>query len=769
MIAEQIGLGVLLRWKDKASGQMKKAQKNVEGLSGSMDAASKSTKNLERGYANLAKVGAGITALGIAGAVAIYGTVKAASAFQESLRDTMTMTGLTGAAFDAMEGKLGKTSLQMSTRFGMAASDINKSFYQVLSSGAKAGTKQFTALSDTALMLAKTVGLEPAIAVEKLSDTLHAFEMDVSQAGKAADVLFKASMLGATTVPQLTEAMVTAAPTAKALGMSLEETTAILTGFASKGIKGAEAGTAFRMVFARIADKEGPAFQKLTKAGIKVFDTQTKKFRGGVAIIKDLKAATAKMTDENKLALISAVAGQEGFAKLAGLMEIDTSIITGWQSELKKTGALQVAFKQKMDTFTEKWNVAKSTMQKVVIVIGTHLLPIFGKIADAIKSAADEFAGFAEAYPILTETAVGLGLTATAVALVLGPLLMFAGIFGMLGGAPAIVANISKGFSSLGPVVRKQLPDFIKLGKLLRINTAASWLWAKRNMSAATAMKAAGSAIWGAVKASGAWIGSLVKSIALKVAHTAVLVVGTVATWAITAASKAATVAQWLWNAAMVANPIGLIIAGVAALIGGIVLLVKNWDAVTGAVVNAYRWWKNLLGETPDWLLAIIFPIGLVIKHFQKIKTTVISVFSIVGSTISKVFTAIKDTIGGAIDWIWDKITWVISKIPDSILDMAGFGGLKGMLGAGTTPIGGQTVIPATAPAVQRAVPRPTIPREVAMPVMAMAGGGGGSYDQSVRIEPGAVVIHANKIDEAFAMQLDAELGKIIERRRERR
>ena len=55
------------------------------------------------------------------------------------------------------------------------------------------------------------------------------------------------------------------------------------------------------------------------------------------------------------------------------------------------------------------------------------------------------------------------------------------------------------------------------------------------------------------------------------------------------------------------------------------------------------------------------------------------------------------------------------------------------------------------------------------MPAMALAGAGGGPTDQSVHIGAGAVVIYANKVDESFAMQLDRELAKILERRRERR
>jgi hypothetical protein len=55
-----------------------------------------------------------------------------------------------------------------------------------------------------------------------------------------------------------------------------------------------------------------------------------------------------------------------------------------------------------------------------------------------------------------------------------------------------------------------------------------------------------------------------------------------------------------------------------------------------------------------------------------------------------------------------------------------------------------------------------------AMPALALAGAGGGAVDRSVHIHPGAVVIHATRIDERVAMQIDRELAKLIERRLER-
>ncbi|MHC5058874.1 MAG: phage tail tape measure protein, partial [Planctomycetota bacterium] len=275
-MVDMIGLGVLLRWKDKATAEMRKAERALGSLGEGADEVEKKTVRLQASFAKLGKVGAGITALGLGGAASLYGLARAASTFEDSLRDTMTMTGLTGSAFESMEDDLGDLAVSMSTRFAMSAADINRAFYQVLSSGAQAGTRQFEALTDSALMLARVVGMEPAEAVESLSDALHSFEMDVADAEKMADVFFRTSMLGATTVPQMTEAMKEAAKVATEMRLPVEDVAAVLTGFASKGVKGARAGTAFRMVMTKLAAPSGEAADALAKLGIAVYDADTK-------------------------------------------------------------------------------------------------------------------------------------------------------------------------------------------------------------------------------------------------------------------------------------------------------------------------------------------------------------------------------------------------------------------------------------------------------------------------------------------------------------
>jgi TP901 family phage tail tape measure protein len=80
---------------------------------------------------------------------------------------------------------------------------------------------------------------------------------------------------------------------------------------------------------------------------------------------------------------------------------------------------------------------------------------------------------------------------------------------------------------------------------------------------------------------------------------TRVLSFAWVKTMALAVATGVAKAAQVLWNIAMMANPLGLIILGVAALAIGIVAIINNWDAVKKAAGIAIDW----IGDKIGWLI----------------------------------------------------------------------------------------------------------------------------------------------------------------------
>jgi hypothetical protein len=69
---------------------------------------------------------------------------------------------------------------------------------------------------------------------------------------------------------------------------------------------------------------------------------------------------------------------------------------------------------------------------------------------------------------------------------------------------------------------------------------------------------------------------------------------------------------------------------------------------------------------------------------------------------------------------------------------------------------------------MERATPRPTVPRDAAA-LPAFAAAAAGPVDQSIVIQPGAIQIHAVRVDEEVVRRIDFELAKLIRRRQERR
>ncbi len=205
-------------------------------------------------------------------------------------------------------------------------------------------------------------------------------------------------------------------------------------------------------------------------------------------------------------------------------------------------------------------------------------------------------------------------------------------------------------------------------------------------------------------------------------------------------------------------------------LLGPIGIVIAHFDKIKAAVGAVIEWISSNWVTIKDIMLS---PVNFILEGWTALKEGLTNTFISVKETVFGVFTSIKDAIAGVLDWIWGKITWVIAKIPDVLLPESLEKLKRESLATSRgrpAPVSGQMIVPATAPAAQRATPKPTFPRETfAMPSLALAGAGAGQIDQSINIGPGAVVIHATKIDESVALRIDRELAKLLERRRERR
>lgn len=116
-----------------------------------------------------------------------------------------------------------------------------------------------------ALAKAETLGMEQAAFL--LGDALAVLGLGYEQAGRAADVLIKGANISKTSAAELGAGLKVAGGEAKAAGLSLEQTVAILDQLAERGLRGAEAGTAVRNILAQLGDPASTARRELALLG----------------------------------------------------------------------------------------------------------------------------------------------------------------------------------------------------------------------------------------------------------------------------------------------------------------------------------------------------------------------------------------------------------------------------------------------------------------------------------------------------------------------
>jgi TP901 family phage tail tape measure protein len=154
---------------------------------------------------------------------------------------------------------------------------------------AMAGYKTNDILSATpgVLNLAAVGNMELAEAADVASNILGGMGMEVSKTTKLTDVLAKTATSGNTTVAQLGEAFKSVGPVARVAGAGIEDVGAMLAVLGDRGIQGAEAGTAIRNVFVRLAAPPSEAAKALDRLGVSMKDAAGN-MRHPTAILGDM-------------------------------------------------------------------------------------------------------------------------------------------------------------------------------------------------------------------------------------------------------------------------------------------------------------------------------------------------------------------------------------------------------------------------------------------------------------------------------------------------
>lgn len=258
--------------------------------------------------------------------------------FDAAMANTQSVLGSVEGNLETMN-KLRKYAIDQARDSVFTTEDAANAYYYMGQMGWDA--EQMMAGLPAVLDLAAASGLGLEQTSRIVSSSLSAFGKEAEDAEWYVDILAQTSRNSGTDVSEMAQALKYAAPYAGALGVSVDDTALALGLMGDNAIRSGMAGRTLRNVFSRLANDTNDALTTLQGLGVEVFD-DTGKFRDFSDIIMDSREVWASMTDQQKIANATIVAGQQGSSGWLSIMNAtDDKVKDLTESIQSATGAAQ--------------------------------------------------------------------------------------------------------------------------------------------------------------------------------------------------------------------------------------------------------------------------------------------------------------------------------------------------------------------------------------------------------------------------------------------
>ncbi|MGV8123502.1 MAG: phage tail tape measure protein [Candidatus Xenobiia bacterium LiM19] len=399
-----------------------------------------------------------------------------AEEFEAALTKSMTMANKSGEAYDTLKGNLGELAETIGLEFGVKSTKVLDSFYYALSAGVDPTQRGFDELCRSSLKLSSIYGSDLSTSVSSVATVTKTFGENMENAGHTAEVLFRASQMGNTTIPQLVEAMKQGGGAAHSLGIPLEDTAAIMVALSDKGIRASAAGNALKNIFLNLADPTKKASNELKQLGVEVYDSEGK-MRPFMTIIEDLKTKTNNLSEAERNHALNILGGKRGYVALSALMSENIGKLRDWTRDLKTASKLEDAVAETKKTLATQVDRLKEAWDQLLKIIGDKLLPVLTPLVEKITEIASAVGEWMKHNPELTKQAVIWGAAGSAVALAAGTIMV------ALGGAGLAIPGIIAAFGTLSAVAGSLsgvlLPVSLAIGGLALAAVILYTVWDK--------------------------------------------------------------------------------------------------------------------------------------------------------------------------------------------------------------------------------------------------------------------------------------------------
>lgn len=390
MGSSNILIKLVLEGFTKAKAQMNHLGKSTDDSSGKLNK-----------FGTVAKVGA--IAVGTVLVKALASATREFIEFEDKLNQSLAIMKTT----EEQQIAMGRSARQVAIETRVSADESAEAFFFLASAGLDA-EQSIQALPQVS-KFAQAGMFDMALATDLATDSQSALGLTVKDAEenltnltRVTDVLVKANTLANASVQQFAEALTTKSGGAlKITNKSIEEGVAVLSAFADRGVKGAEAGEKLNQILRDVSRAVKKNNEEWVKSGIVVTDAEGN-LLNLANVVENLSNGMDGLSDIQKAGLLDQLGLNRGVADAVKILAGAGEQIREYQSALEDAGGTTQNVSDKQVTSLQgQIDILSSKFTEVGLVLIDSLKPalegtigFFDKLLSSILSVIDPQSDF---------------------------------------------------------------------------------------------------------------------------------------------------------------------------------------------------------------------------------------------------------------------------------------------------------------------------------------------------------------------------------------
>jgi TP901 family phage tail tape measure protein len=320
---------------------------------------------------------------------------------EKGLREVNSLFGLTGEAAETNFGKLNKGVIELSKELGILQADIVPALYDAISAGVPVdNVMEFLRVAGKSAIGGVT---DINTAVDGLSTTINAFNLDFEQTGEVSDSIFAAIQGGKTTFDDMSKSLFNVAPAAAAANVSFKEVNAAIATLTASGVPTSVATTQIRAALTGLQRPSADLDKIFQKLGFTNAQTAIKSKGLGFALDAVKKASNGNNGElQTLLGSVEAVAAANIIAGTGAGKFADEML-----RQSNSAGAAALAADEVNKSFSRQYEDTKVQLNNLLLQIGTNLAPIVSEFNKVLQMIIGTFSNM---NPVVAKVVTVLGV-----------------------------------------------------------------------------------------------------------------------------------------------------------------------------------------------------------------------------------------------------------------------------------------------------------------------------------------------------------------------